>query len=291
MILVTGATGTVGTEILTLLERRGAPARALVRDPARLRAARWRGLDVVTADLADGDAVRRAMDGVTQVFLLTKPSPGQAALDRTVIAAAVAARVAGLVKLSALGAGAAAASAMNRCHWEGERLVAGAGLPFTVLRPNFFMQNLLAMARRVAKTGELALPSGDTPIAMVDVCDVAEVAVGRLLDGRHEGAVHPLTGPEALTLAEVAARVTEAASRPVRARAVDPGDFRAQLERSGIPAWSAEALTDLYRDMAVDGSRPASDLAALLGRRPRDVRSFVLEHAARFRPAEPAPAV
>ena len=214
-ILVTGATGTVGTSLIPLLTARGANVRALVRDAGRTKISDSR-IQTVVGDFADPASLRVAVEGVDAVFLACGNVPEQVAYECAVIDAAAQAGVRRIVKLSARGAAIGAPAAY--WHWHGliEQHLQASTVPAVLLQPGFAMTNLLGAAEHVRQPGH-AVRSGRrcAKIAMIDPADVAAVAAVVLTTDGHDGRTYVVTGPEAITYAQVAAQLAAATGRHV----------------------------------------------------------------------------
>ena len=216
MILVSGATGTIGRHVVRLLTDRGLPFRAMSRheQPGGVR-----------ADFADPASLARAVADVDTVFLLTAPPVPTADHDVALVAAARAAGVRKIVKLSAIGTGEQFAGAtVGAWHLAAEEAVTASGLVWTVLRPSGFASNLL-WHRAALRAGE-PLPNlaGDARQAVIDPRDVAAVAVAAMTDDAHDGRRYDLTGPELLTFADQAAVLERVLERPVAVTDLDALD-------------------------------------------------------------------
>ncbi|MBY4897101.1 SDR family oxidoreductase [Cupriavidus sp. AU9028] len=282
-ILVTGATGTVGRQVVEQLVLRGADVRALVRDPAK---AEFRaGVAVVQGDLLDVDSVRRAFSGISTLFLLNAVVPDE--FTQALIALNVA-REAGIkrvVYLSVIHSD----RYVNVPHFAGkfgvERMIETMGVPATILRPAYFMGNDLTIKDVVSDHGVYPMPIGDKGLAMVDTRDIAEVAAIELM-GRGRASDAPgidrinLVGPDTLTGADVAAIWTEVLGRPVAYPGDDPAGFEQNL-RQFMPHWMAYDMRLMSERFLSDGMIPeAGDverLTALLGRPLRSYRGFAVE--------------
>jgi uncharacterized protein YbjT (DUF2867 family) len=283
MILVVGATGTVGCEVVGALRARGAPVRALVHDAARGRSALGEEVALAEADLGDATAVRRALDGVERVFLLTANGPAQLDHERAVLDAAAAAGAQLIVKLSAISADPGSASSFLAAHGRAEALLARSGLPAVVLRPNFYMSGLLASADTVRGQGRIYGSFGDGRIAMVHPRDVGEAAAAALLDAGHAGRTYALSGPEAVTYAEAAARLGEVLGRPVEYVDVPPDGMRGALTAAGLPGWLVEGIVEIQAQVRAGiGATPTDGIAVLTGHPPRDLDAYLRESAAAF---------
>jgi uncharacterized protein YbjT (DUF2867 family) len=204
MVLVTGATGTAGSEVVRALLARGERVRAFVRDPCAAREALGTGVELAVGDFADADSVSSALDGVQTLFLSGPDDPRRVAWEAGAIDAAAAAGVRRVVKLSSVSADPGAPAAFWRWHGQVERHLAEAGLPAVVLRACAFMSNVAMGAAAVVGEGRLYAPAGDARIAMIDPRDVGAVAAAVLTDPAHDGRTYLLTGPEAITYQRVA---------------------------------------------------------------------------------------
>jgi uncharacterized protein YbjT (DUF2867 family) len=280
MLLVTGATGTTGRELVAALLRRGAPVRALVRDAARGRDLLGDGVEFVEGDFDRPETVAAAFDGVERVYVLTPPHPQQAVWERGVLAGAGRAGVGLVVRHSLQGADDASPMAAARLHRQSERELEASGLPFVILRPNFFDQTF---AGGMVVQGAMYTAAGDGRVSFVDARDVAEAAAAVLTGEGHEGRTYTLTGPEALTFAEAAAVIGEVTGRPVQHVDVPAEQLAAGMAQAGVPDWLAQDIAALQTAYAAGaGSEVTDDVRTLTGRDPRPFREFVREHASLF---------
>ena len=186
-ILVTGATGNVGGAVIAKLTAMGAEVRALVRDESKSQALKDAGVEAVTGDLEKPDTLDAAFSGVDKVFLLTPVSPDAVSLARNGIAAAKRAGSPHIVRLSALVPAPARSARLGRQHAEIEAELKASGLPYTIIRPTFFMQNTMMAGQTVASDGVVYMPFKDGKLGMIDMADVAEVAARVLTSDGHEG--------------------------------------------------------------------------------------------------------
>ncbi len=258
MNLITGAAGLAGSIAVREAVRQKLPFRALVRR----RAQALEGVTTVEGDMARPDTLGPALDGVERVYLISSPDPRMLDTQCTFIDACRAAGVRHVVKLSGAESGIgfdAARFHFAAMHTEIERHLEGSGLAWTHLRPSQFMQIYLREAPRIVAAGALELPMGDAQLAPVDLVDVAQVAVAILRDGGHEGRSHDMTGPEALTMAEVAELIGRAIGRSVRYVDVAPAEYRCP------------------------GSRVVLATHEAFGIRPTPFADFAERHAAAFR--------
>jgi uncharacterized protein YbjT (DUF2867 family) len=276
MILVIGATGTVGSEVVRQLVATGERPRALVRDPATARQQLGDQVEQVVGDLDRPETIAAALAGVDRVFLLTTQSSRQPEWERAVIGAAARAGVGQLVKLSVFRADEQSPLQVARQHGQAERVLAQSGLAATILRPVFFMQNLLAMVH----DGAIATAAGDGRVAMVDARDIAAVAVATLTGGGHAGKTYTLTGPQALSFYQVASVLSRQTGRPLRHVRVPPDKVRVALQGRGVAAWYADDMAKLHSMLAVGYEEVVTDdIHRVTGRPPRTLAQFAGDHA------------
>jgi uncharacterized protein YbjT (DUF2867 family) len=251
-LAVTGSTGNVGGRVARLLSAAGVPQRLVVRDPGR--APSLDGATVVPAAYQDGEAARRALDGVRTLFMVS----GSEAADRvdqhrTFIDAAAAAGVGRIVYLSFYGAAPDATFTLARDHWATEEHIRASGLRHTFLRDNMYADFMPFM---VGGDGVIRGPAGDGRVALVAQDDIAEVAVAVLRQpGEHDGATHELTGPEALTLDGIATIL----GPEVRYHPETIEEAYASRAKYGAPDWQVDAWVSTYTAIA------AGELAGVTG--------------------------
>jgi len=285
MILVTGATGKVGQELVRRLSEARVAFRALVRSSGKAQAIREAGGEAVVGDLADEAAVGEALQGAERLFVLTNSLPDQPATEARLVDAAKEAGVWQVVKLSTSGADAANPPLFLKLHRDSERHIEASGLAWTFLRPNFFMQNYLDFADAIRTQGVLASHAGAGRHADVDARDVGEVAARVLTETGHEGRAYELTGREAYSLVDVARRIGKIAGRAVRFVDLSPEEGRRALVSAGESEWSANAWIELlgwFREGSSNGAAVSQDVESVLGRAPRSLDSFLRENVRAF---------
>ena len=282
-VLVTGATGTIGAQLVGRLRERGVPVRAFVRDAGKAGALLGDGVELALGDFAAPATLRAALDGITDVFLATPNHPEQLAHETAVIDAAAAAGVPRLVKLSAIGAQVGSPLAFWDCHGRSEQHLHGARIAAVVLRPSFYMSNLLAAAGQVRETGRVFAPAQGARIAMIDPGDVAAAAAAVLAEGDHDGETVALTGPAAITYDEVAETLSATTGRRVGFVPLPDEAAQAGMIAAGMPEWVAANLVVLFallREGA--GAQTGDGVRRIAGRAPRSFADFAREHAAAF---------
>ena len=283
MIIVTGATGHIGNELVRLLSEKNVSVRALTRDPRRARP--MGGVDWVKGDLAEPDSLPGLFRGATRMFLLTSNSEDMRALQVNAIEAARAAGVAHVVKGSALGASDHSKSPIGKAHYEVERALQESGIAWTILRPHVFMQNFLDIAPTIVRGGRIRAASGDGKIPFVDARDIAAVAAIALTAPGHEGKRYVLTGPEALSYGDVARIIGKAVGRPMEYVAESLEEARERLVRAGAPTWMIESTLALavYQRAGGPTAEISKTIEEVLGRPPRSFAQFVKDYASVFR--------
>ncbi|WP_433337449.1 SDR family oxidoreductase [Spirillospora sp. CA-294931] len=287
-VLITGATGTVSSALMDALDGTGPHLRALVRDAATATGLHKRGAEVVVGDLDDARSLPPAFEGVQDVWLLTPNGPRAPEHGMNAMWAARRAGVERVVRLSVVGAAHDAPNRSGRLHALSDREAEHCGMRWTILRPHWFMQNLLNEAGDIASTGAFSLNMGSARIGMIDARDIAECAARVLLDdpGRHHGETYTLTGPRSLTFDEVADQLGRVLGRPVTHVPVSDDAKRKTLLGYGVPAWIIDMLEEYAR--AYDsgwGDFTTRTVADLLGRPPRGIADFARDHAAAFTPS------
>ncbi len=281
MILVTGGTGSSGSEIVEALASRGVKFRMLARNPANV-AVREEGIEIVAGDLAQPRTLAEALKGIDRVLLLAPPVPNQVELESNVVDAARNAGVRHVVKFSAMTADPNSSSRFPRAHGQVEQKIRASGLAWTFLRPTFFMQNLLSMSDMI-KGGTIFQPAGTSKAAFVDTRDIAAVAVSALTEPGHEGKAYDITGPELLTYEDVAATFSRVLGRTVKYHDIPPSAARQAMLGMGIPEWNADGINELMDQMRSGSYATVTNVVAEIGRKkPTTLEQFVRENAAAF---------
>jgi uncharacterized protein YbjT (DUF2867 family) len=284
-VLITGATGTVSTALTNALEGTDVRLRSLVRDRSAADGRYGQDAEVFVGDLDDARSLPPAFEGVHDVWLLTPNGPRAPEHNMNALWAARRAGVERVVRLSVVGAAHDAPNRSGRLHALSDRETEQCGMRWTILRPHWFMQNLLNEAGEVSASGTFSLNLASARIGMIDVRDIAECAARVLLDDpdRHHGRTYTLTGPRSLTFDEVAGHLSRALGRSVRYLPVSDDARRKALLGHGVPPWIADMLEEYAQAYASGwGDFTTATVADLLGRPPRDIADFVRDHAAAF---------
>jgi len=278
MILITGASGNVGGEVLKQAVAAHLPIRAAYQSAAKAKSAPP-GVETVRMDFTQSNTVRSALQGIRTVFLVAPPVPNVADLEGNVLRECQQAGVTHIVKLSALGGRQAIFPSLHR---DSEERIEGSGVPYTFLRANGFMQNFATYnGETITTQSAFYAAQGDGAVSHVDVRDIAAVAV-KVLSGRgHEGKTYALTGPEALTNSQVATILTRVAGREIKYVSLPAAELKKAMLGAGVPEWSADALLDLQR-LYREGKAGMVDPAVeeITGRKATRFEQFARDYAA-----------
>jgi uncharacterized protein YbjT (DUF2867 family) len=284
MILITGARGTNGVELIRRLSAREIPVRAFVRDRTEAQNIALPGVDVVEGDFAQPQTFAHALDGVDRLFLRIPSSPEAETQQRNLVDAARRAGVAHIVKLSQMGADEYSPSRFQRAHAAVENYIRESGVAYTFLRPNLFMQSVLQFQSTIASQGTFYAAAGDAQISVVDVRDITAIAELTLTRTGHVDKAYTITGPEALTHAEMADKLSEKVGRRIAFVDIPPASMRQALLAVGIPLWRADGLVEeyeLYR--RGEAAKVTRTVGELTGARPRTFSQFAEDYADAFR--------
>jgi uncharacterized protein YbjT (DUF2867 family) len=282
MIILTGATGTIGSHLVRELRAAGASFKALARSgetAARLEA---QGVAVVRGDLDAPAGLESSFAGARSLFLLAAGGPALARQEIQAIEAARAAGVARIVLLSGIGASPDSPSAFQRLHGQSDAHLRASGLAWTVLRPNGFMQNFPAFyGAAVAGGSPIFAPMGEAKVSYIDAADVASAAAAVLTQEGHERRIYELTGPEALSYGELARTLSDLTGRQVTY--VPVSDAAAHQAMSGFGPWMAHAVLGLNQEYRRGlGELVTGSVEILTGRPARTLEAYLRANLAAF---------
>jgi uncharacterized protein YbjT (DUF2867 family) len=285
MILLTGVTGKTGGEVARQLAAADVPFRAMVRDPARAEAMSSLGaVEVVVGDVADDGALSRALEGVERAFLVMPNGEHQLLLENRFAYHAQRAGVRHLVKLSSLESVPESRNPITQTHVASEQFIRETGMEWTMIRPTFFMQTFLGSAPSIRDHSRIAMPAGDGTIAPTDVRDVATVILRVLTGDGHSNQSYDLTGPELLTMEEVAACFSRVLGRTIAYVDQPMDEFRARLASARLAPWRIDAVCKEFAAIAAGAiDHTTGTMARLLGRPPTSLEAFVREHLTLYR--------
>ncbi|HUJ61796.1 MAG TPA: SDR family oxidoreductase, partial [Kofleriaceae bacterium] len=244
MILVTGATGTVGSHVVRELVAAGQQVRAFVTDTSEARKQLGEKVEYAQGKFEDKASIEAALRGVTKLYLLVPFVENMAALEATVIDAAKRAGVRHVVKHSVSGAQYEPGLTIGRAHRAGEKLLEASGMAWTFLRPVGFMSNAFGWAPTVKSQGAIYQPMGSGKMAVIDPRDIASVGAKALTTSGHEGKAYDLTGPEALDMTQQAKILGDAIGKPVKYVDVPDSAARDAMLGMGMPKFAVDALIE-----------------------------------------------
>lgn len=250
-ILITGATGSVGSELAKQLAEKQIPFRALVRSLDQAEALKQlKGAELVKGDFKDELSILKALKGIEQVFLLSNSSEDAESLQSHFVDAAVKSNVKHLLKLSQFAANLNSPVRFLRYHAAVEEKIKRTGLEYTFLRPNLFMQGLLGFADAIKYQQKFFATAGEAKISLVDVRDIAAVAVERLITSKQDNKIYDITGPEAISHDEVAEILSKVLHKEIKYINVSDEEMLAALLQFGFPEWQAAGLIEDYAHYA-----------------------------------------
>jgi uncharacterized protein YbjT (DUF2867 family) len=285
MILLTGATGIAGSFIANEFARQRDPVRILVRNRAKAaELEKVPTIEIIEGDMSAPAGLGAALDGVDRVLMISGPLMNMAETQCTFIDACKAAGVRHVIKFSGLDARHDTTFPFGLMHKEIEEYLENSGLAWTHLQPTGFMQEYLREASSIIKDDAFYLALGDVRLNPVDLSDVGTIGYLLLRNGGHEGARLAITGPEALTMAEVADRISHAAGRRVRYIAISPAERQQALIAHGVPAEFADALHKQVHERLKGGAESQVDLSThrLFNIRPTTFLEFARRNAEAF---------
>jgi uncharacterized protein YbjT (DUF2867 family) len=284
MILVTGASGKNGAEILKLLSGRKERIRAMSRTKRDVISSGPNcGLEFVEADFENAESLRKALDGVQRAFLVTNSSERVQELQLRFVSLARESGVRHIVYVSQLHASVDSPLRFLRYHAAVEEAIRASGMSFTNLRPNLYMQGLLMIGQSIASEGRFFAPAGESKISLVDVRDIAAVAVAALTQSKHEGKTYDITGPQVLTHQQLAEQLSRTLDRPITFVDIPEQEFRNQLRAMHMPDWQADGLVeDFAHYRRGEASGISSVVEACTGKAPRAFAEFVYDYREHF---------
>ena len=285
MILVTGASGTVGRPVLEEVAKTGKPVKAMYRSAEDARNAPA-GVATAIADFAEKASLAKALQGIDTIYLVCSPIPQLVELENNVIQACKQAGVAYVVLNSALGAGDYPKS-FPSWHRQVEDKLKASGLPYAILRPNSFMQNIAAyMAPSIRAQSAFYSAMGDAKLSLIDVRDIAVIVAKALTNpAAFAGKTIELNGPEAFSYAEIAGKISRVAGRTVQYVDIPEAAQRQGMLDLGMPEWQVNALLELqqYYTVAGKGAEVMPPIKDFLGRTPITLDQYLDENKDIFR--------
>jgi uncharacterized protein YbjT (DUF2867 family) len=282
-ILVIGATGTIGTTVCELLKEEKADFNALVRNAEKAQRLVSRGINTVTGDLSDLNSLRKAMEGVDKLFLLSVTSPDLPKLQVNAARIAKEKGIKHIVKISVRGAAVDADFNIGRFHGDAEKEIREQGIPYTFLQPHSFMQNLFFDRQSIIDQNAIYSSMGNGKIPMIDTRDIAAVAIKALMNSGHENRSYLLTGPEAISYHDIVRELSRALNRNIKYNLQTPEEGYKAMMSSGMPEWLVDDMTSLNKIYGANQAAEVSPAAEqILARKPITLEKFIKDYADRF---------
>ena len=284
MILITGATGKTGSATAKSLGEKGERFRALIRNEEKKEGLESLGGEVVIGSIENTDVVNQSMQGVKTVLVLLPNSESQLALEKQLVDSAKQAGVERIVKMSSIEATPDATSPIPKLHLESEEYIKQSGLAWTMIKPNFYMQNLLASAGTIKDQGKIFLPMGEGKTGMIDTTDVGKVLAKVLSEDGHESMNHEITGPEILSFDEVAEIFSQVLGKQVDYVDVPMDAYKETLGQFLTNQWHLDAVIDLFKGIAEGGIEDKTNtFNELTGETPKSLSQFLAENSFIFK--------
>jgi uncharacterized protein YbjT (DUF2867 family) len=279
-VLVTGATGNTGSGLVPALRSAGVDVRAFVRNESKARPLKEAGAEIVVGDLDRPETIEPAVEGVDKIYLLTWNGPTQAQQAENVLKAAQRAGNPHIVRHSMWGP----QSRIIKQGKQVEEALKSSGLPWTFLKPTFYMQNTMMAAQTIASDGVIYWDMKDGKLGMIDVRDIVDVAVAVLTGSGHEAKSYILTGPKAISFHDVAATFSTVLGKDVRYVSVPGEASMDSMISMGLPEWIAKGYVELSEGFSEGFANRATDnVATLTGHPARSFEQFVRDYAQVFR--------
>ena len=276
-ILVTGATGNIGSNLVPSLAE-SATVTAMVRNPEKARQRFGAEINLVEGQFGDAGSLVRAMSGADTVVSIVPPSPECVEFVSAIITAAQNAGVRKIVRVSAIKAAEDGRTENTRLHGQCDRLLQESGLVYTILRPNYFMQNIFMSLDTIATNDCFYAGMGEGRLAMIDVRDVSDAIVAAAISDAFDNQVYELSGPESISLHDVAAALSKVLGRKIAYVPISPDDVEATLLQMGFGEWMADLLREYSEAYGDDwGDLVTGNVELLTGHPPRNFEAFVRE--------------
>ena len=280
MILITGATGKTGSAAVQELSNRNIPFRVLIRNEDKLNQITDMGGEVIIGAIEDDAALNQAMEGVQKALVLLPNSEQQLFLEKKVVDAALEANVQHIVKMSSMEAVPEATSPIPKLHMQSENYIKNSGMNWTMIKPNFFMQNLLGSGKTIVEQNKFFLPMGEGKAGMIHTKDVGTVIAKVLSEDGHEGQNYEVTGPEILSFHDVAEIFSKVLGKKVDYINVPIDEYKKTLSQFLTNQWHLDSVIDLFKDIAEGGIEDKTDtFQDLIGKSPCSLEQFIQEHS------------
>jgi uncharacterized protein YbjT (DUF2867 family) len=274
-ILVTGATGNIGGLVVPQLIDAGATVHAYVRDTKKAGQLAEKGVKLFEGDFTNQEALNRTAEGVDAVLAITPAGPEAPAQGQVILNAALKSGTPHYIRLSAIGAAPDAPTANGRLHYESDKALMDSGLPYTILRPHYFMQNIFGNLESLKAEGKMYLGMGEGSLGMIDVRDIADSFAAILLKGGHINKIYNSTGPESITFADTARIISEGIGKPVEYVPIPIEAVGEFIIKAGWGEWGAQVMMDYSKAYSEGwGDFTNDDVETVTGNKARGFKQF-----------------
>ncbi len=274
-VLITGATGNIASMVIPALIEKGILVRAFVRNSSKAENLRSLGVEVFEGNLNSQESLNQATKGIDTVLSITPGGEEAYAHASAITKAAKANGVKYLVRVSAIGAAEDAPTHNGRLHHQTDEDIISSGVPYTILRPNFFMQNVFMSVPTILEQGNMYWGMGEGKLSMIDVRDIADACVSLVMQQKHQNKIYHLNGPESISFSDIAETVSEGLGKtvnyvPVPIEAVGDG-----IRKAGMGEWFAGVMMDYSKAYSTGwGDIINDDFEKITGKKPRNFKQF-----------------
>jgi len=273
-----------GSATAKALNEKGITFRALIRNEEKRGDIESLGGEVVIGSIENKEAVDQSMVDVETALILLPNSENQLSLEKQLVDSAKQAGAKRVVKMSSIEATPDATSPIPKLHLESEEYIKQSGLSWTMIKPNFYMQNLLASAGTIKDQGKIFLPMGEGKTGMIDTTDVGKVLAKVLSEDGHKSMNHEITGPEILSFNEVAEIFSKGLDKQVDYVDVPLAAYKETLGQFLTNQWHLDAVIDLFKGIADGGIEEKTDTySELMGESPKSLSEFISENSFIFK--------
>ncbi len=274
-VLITGATGNIASLAIPVLIKNGLSIRAFVRDPKKAEGLQKLGVEIVVGNLSNQQSITEAARGMDAVLSITPAGPDAVAQGNAITKAAKQAGVKHLVRQSAIKAAEDAPTENGRSHFKTDAEIMASGVPYTILRPHFFMQNLFASVPTILQEGNMYWGFGQGKLGMIDVRDIADCMVSLLTNGGHEGKIYNPTGPSSITFTEASAIISKGIGKPVNYVPISNEAVGEAICSMGQGEWAAKLMMDYSTAYSANwGDYTNNDVETITGNKSRSFQQF-----------------
>ena len=282
-ILILGASGQTGFEIVKILSAAGFPVRITYRESSELLRLRNLAFEDFYADYNDAETLKKAMEGCDRVFVIQPVTQNMLTQSTNICEAAKATGVKHLIRISNMVTGPDMASDIAKMHYESDEMLKSLGCSYTIIKGANYYQNMLYSSLTIIRQGHFALPLGTASLSQVDVRDIALVGAHTLIDEGHENKEYTITGPEAITMHVVARRLSKIINKEIRYIPVEPIAATQVFKDQGLPDWSAKSIGEMFMEYGSGKYKYITrDFLDITHTKPRSIDAFFNDYRNSF---------